>query len=36
MHALYIEWALFIGVATMAKKKALFLMLVDRTGPEAV
>ena len=29
MHALCIEWELSIGVATMANKKVLFVMLVD-------
>ena len=29
-YTLCIEWALSIGVATMANKKALFVMLVDR------
>ena len=29
LHALYIEWALSIGVATVANKKALFVTLKD-------
>ena len=29
-HVLCIEWALSIGVATLANKKALFVMPVDR------